>query len=157
MRLILLLCVWACAALVNAMTPEDLLGVYRSAAETDPAFRGFSVDRGRAFYHARVKGPNGEHSCSGCHGPDPRTTVDGHGPGVRADCKACHLTDSAVPGERAKIRRDIPAMAPSVNPARFTDADKAELWFDVNCFYVLGRPCTAREKGDFLVYLLSVR
>lgn len=159
MRPIILFCLWACSALVQAqaMTPETLLGVYRSAAATDSGFRGFSVDRGRDFYHARVKGPNGEHSCSGCHGPDPRATVDGHGSGIRAECKACHLTDSTVPGDRAKIRREIRPMAPSVNPTRFTDADKAELWFDVNCFYVLGRPCTTREKGDFLVYLLSVQ
>ncbi len=159
MRPIILFCLWACSALVQAqaMTPEALLGVYRSAAKTDPGFRGFSVDRGRAFSHARAQGPHGARSCSRCHGPDPRATVDGHGPGIRAECRACHHTESTDPSERAKIRREILPMAPSVNPARFTDGDKAELWFDVNCFYVLGRPCTALEKGDFLVYLLSVQ
>lgn len=157
MRLLTALFLMFVPLAASAITPEQLLEVYRAAAATAPHFRGFSADRGRAFYEAKVAGPNGEHSCTSCHGPDPRATIDGHGGTIRAECRACHLTDSTKPGERTKVRRHIRPLAPSANPDRFTDPDKVELWFDVNCFYVLGRACSAQEKGDVLTYLLSVR
>ena len=46
-------------------------------------------------------------------------------------------------------------MAASANPKRFTDAIEVEKWFKRNCGDVLGRECTAIEKGDVLAYLLS--
>jgi hypothetical protein len=157
MRLLIALCLFFASLAAAAMTPEQLLEVYRAAAATASHFKGFSAERGRTFYEAKITGPNGEHSCAGCHGPDPRSTIDGHGGAIRAECRACHLTDAPGPGERSKMRRHIRPLAPSANPDRFTDADKVELWFDVNCFFVLGRPCTAQEKGDLLTYLLSVK
>ncbi len=157
MRTFIALCLFLVSLAAAAMTPEQLLEVYRAAAATAPNFKGFSAERGRAFYEKKVIGPNGEHSCAACHGPDPRSTIDGHSGTIRAECRACHLTDSRNPGDRAKIRRHIKPLAPSANPDRFSDPDKVELWFDVNCFYILGRPCTAQEKGDLLTYLLSVR
>ena len=47
-------------------------------------------------------------------------------------------------------------MAPAVNPARFTRAAKVDKWFKRNCNDVLGRACTAQERGDVLAYLMTV-
>ena len=141
-----------------ADSPEALLDWYATLArQSDPEFQGFSADRGNAFYNRAVAGPNGEHSCALCHSPDPKETVFGHSGAIRAECAACHVGGMPRPADRGHIRRDIEPMAPSANPDRFTNPGKSELWFDVNCFYVLGRACSAREKGDFLAYLLSVR
>ena len=38
-------------------------------------------------------------------------------------------------------------------PARFTDPEKVAKWFLRNCTSVLGRECTAIEKGDFLTFM----
>jgi hypothetical protein len=36
------------------------------------------------------------------------------------------------------------------------DAEKVDNWFTRNCNSVLGRPCIAMEKGDFITYLSSM-
>jgi hypothetical protein len=46
-------------------------------------------------------------------------------------------------------------MAVSTNPVRFTDAKDVEKRFGRDCKNVLGRACTAREKGDFITFLAS--
>jgi hypothetical protein len=46
-------------------------------------------------------------------------------------------------------------MAVSKSPARYTDQDNVEKWFGRNCSDVLGRACTAREKGDFIAYMIG--
>ena len=139
-----------------AATPEDMLAAYRAAAATNPGFGGFSSERGRRFYLRRHQGPNGEHACASCHGQDPTQAMSGHGGSLRAECPACHITPPDPSGPRPGARTEILPLAPAANPARFTDPDRTELWFDVTCFYVLGRPCTAGEKGDLLQYLLSL-
>lgn len=141
-----------------AWGPEEQLALYaRLARDSNPGFAGFSAERGQAFFLVPRQGPNGEHACANCHSPDPRETVFGHSGAIRAECVACHPGGMGRPGDRARIRRDIRPLAPSANPARFTDPGKTELWFDVNCFYVLGRACSAAEKGDVLAWLLSLR
>lgn len=145
-------------ALASAAQPEDFLASYaRGARAESPDFAGFSAERGRAFYLKVHRGPSGEHACFQCHSADPRQTVEGHSGAVRADCAACHPGSTGMKSDRSRIRRDIKPLAPSANPARFTDPDKVALWFDANCFYVVGRACTATEKGDVLTWLLSVK
>jgi hypothetical protein len=46
-------------------------------------------------------------------------------------------------------------MAVSKTPDRYTDPAKVEKWFQRNCQSVLGRECTAVEKGDFLTFMTS--
>ena len=46
-------------------------------------------------------------------------------------------------------------MAASASTARYTDPAKTEKWFKRNCKEVLGRECTAREKGDWLAYMMK--
>ncbi len=45
------------------------------------------------------------------------------------------------------------ALAATANPKRFTDLAKVEKRFERDCVNVLGRACTAREKGDFITFL----
>lgn len=155
--LALLLC-FLVAHPARAWGPEEQLALYaRLASDSDRDFAGFSPERGQAFFLVPRQGPNGEHACASCHSPDPRETVFGHSGAIRAECVACHPGGMGRPGDRTRIRRDIRPLAPSANQARFTDPGKAELWFDVNCFYVLGRACSAAEKGDVLAWLMSLR
>jgi hypothetical protein len=70
-------------------------------------------------------------------------------------CSTCHTKDPTAEG-KARTGKAIDPMAVSANPARFTDAAKVEKWLRRNCNTVLGRECTAQEKGDVLTYLSHI-
>jgi len=91
---------------------------------------GFSVERGRAFFQST-------------HGNE-------------WSCASCHTQDPAASGRHAKTSKAIAPLAPAANPERFTSTAEAEKWFKRNCNDVLGRACTAQEKGDVLAYLMQV-
>lgn len=115
-----------------ATTPHGLLATYEAAARSeDASFAGFRADRGRALYFE-------EHASNG------KTT----------SCATCHAADPTQPG-RTPAGKSLAPLAPSVTPDRFTDEATAEKWFGRNCKQVLGRPCSAREKGDVLAWLLT--
>lgn len=110
-----------------------LAGYAAAATAKDPAFAGFSPQRGEALYLGPHTGGRGEaDACAACHTPDPRQ-----------------------PGRHVKTGRAIEPMAVSANPARFTDAHDVEKRFARDCPNVLGRPCTAAEKGDFITFLAA--
>ena len=69
----------------------------------------------------------------------------------RAIIIAATLTIGA--GIAVAARRGSEPMAVSSNPGRFTDPAQVEKPFDRDCSNVLGRACTAEEKGDFITYL----
>lgn len=73
--------------------------------------------------------------------------------GEAVSCASCHGADLRKPGRQQKTGKPIDPMAPSVNKDRYTDVEKVEKWFLRNCKQVLGRECTAQEKGDVLRYL----
>lgn len=110
---------------------DDLLAGYAAAARTaSPAFAGFSAARGKDLHtRAFAAGKADTPACTSCHGQDPR------GPG------------------RTLTGKPIEAMALSVTPARYGDPAKVEKWFKRNCNEVLGRACSAQEKGDWLTYM----
>ncbi len=117
---------------VQAETPTDLQNLYATQAKQEnPAFAGFSAEQGQRFY-ANTHGK--EWSCATCHGRSPSAT-----------------------GQHVSTGKIIAPLAPAANAERFTRPDKVEKWFKRNCNEVLSRPCTAQEKGDLLVYLLTVR
>ncbi len=92
----------------------------------------FSAERGKAFFYAKHTGGKPKiNSCTVCHTKNPR-----------------------APG-RTRTGKVIKPMAVSVNPQRFTDPRKVAKWFRRNCRTVLGRECTAREKGDFITFMMS--
>jgi hypothetical protein len=115
----------------NAGRDAILDGYAAQAKAEDPAFTGFSAERGQSLY----LGPH-----------------QGGKPDMNA-CAACHTSDPAAQGQHRKTGRAIKPMAVSVNPERFTDPDEVEKQFGRDCKNVLGRACTAREKGDFITFL----
>jgi hypothetical protein len=115
-----------------AVTPGELQKRFEADARAAaPSFAGFSAERGQAFFNATH---GGEWSCASCHTGNPLAA-----------------------GKHAKTGKVIAPLAPAANPERFTDAAAAEKWFRRNCNDVLGRACTAQEKGDVLQYLMSVK
>ena len=112
---------------------EDQLAQYASAAKAaNPAFSGFSADRGKTLHTAAFTGGKPDTpTCTTCHGKDPR-----------------------APG-RNLMGKAINPVAVSAAPSRYTDAAKVEKWFKRNCTEVLGRECSAQEKGDWLSFVIS--
>ncbi len=115
-----------------ADTPNVLLDAYAAEARKEnPAFAGASAERGRAFF----------------------TTAHGK----EWSCATCHTAAPAAGGKHTVTGKAIAPLAPAANPERFASAYKAEKWFRRNCTDVLGRECTAQEKGDVLAWLLAAR
>lgn len=110
---------------------NDLLAQYASAAKAaDPAFAGFSAVRGKTLYLQTFTGGKPDTpSCTSCHGKDTRA------PGQTLTGKA------------------IEPVALSASPTRYADPAKVEKWFKRNCTEVMGRACSAREKGDWLSFM----
>lgn len=105
---------------------QQLLSSYRASGAGE-----FSAQRGEAMW-TEVRGEGGARTCA-----------------------ACHNRDLAEPGRHARTGKAIEPLAPSLNPARLSDAAKVEKWFLRNCKDTWGRACTAQEKGDLLLYIGS--
>ncbi len=126
------LAVAAFASASAAQTPAALAKRYETIARSDAGTSAnFSVARGEQFFRAT-------------HGSD-------------WSCSTCHTPNPIAPGKHAKTGKSIAPLAPAANPERFTSYDTAEKWFRRNCNDVLGRVCTAQEKGDVLAWLLSLK
>lgn len=114
-----------------AGTPADQQKRFEAEARASGAFAGFSTARGEALFQAKH---GGEWSCASCHTANP-----------------------LAQGKHAKTGKPIAPLAPAANPERFTDAGAVDKWFRRNCNDVMGRACTAQEKGDVLQYLMSLK
>jgi cytochrome b len=109
-----------------------LLEEYRARARRErPSFESFSAEAGRRLYLSEHLQEGRKVSCSTCHTPDPRA-------------------QGMTPAGKA-----VEPLAPSANHARLTDPGEVEKWFKRNCKQVLGRECTAEEKGHFVTWLLG--
>jgi len=114
-----------------AAVPGDFLQQWRAQAQAAGAGTAeFSAARGQQLFTRRVT----DWSCSSCHTSDPRRQ-----------------------GQHATTSKAIQPLAPAANPARFSDPAKVDKWFRRNCRDVLGRECTALEKGDVLTWLLTLK
>ncbi|MGC2857550.1 DUF1924 domain-containing protein [Novispirillum sp. DQ9] len=135
-RFLSVVLVLALAPAVASASParEALLEGYAAEAKAqDPAFGGFSAARGEELFRTRwAKG-------------DERTPA----------CTACHTDDPRQPGRNAKTGRPIDPVAVSVVADRFTDGEKVEKQFRRDCDSVLGRACTALEKGDYITFMMG--
>lgn len=114
-----------------AETPNQILSSIQNEAKTTPGFQGFSAAQGESFFKAK-------------HGKE-------------LTCASCHTESPSAQGKHATTGKPIQPLAPSANAERFSDPAKVEKWFKRNCNDVLGRVCTAQEKGDVLTYLLTVK
>lgn len=109
-----------------AATPAELLAGYTAKAGA-PA----QPEKGQAFFNKNFGREMG-FSCSSCHTANPTRL-----------------------GRDQVTEKSIKPLAPAANPARFTDAKKADFHFDLNCKDVVGRVCTPAEKADILAWLLT--
>ncbi|PTQ91287.1 DUF1924 domain-containing protein [Agitococcus lubricus] len=103
----------------------------QQAKKQSASFIGFEATRGQQFF-------------TQLHGKEWR-------------CTTCHTANPRQQGKHQVTGKLIKPMAPVVNPERFTDAAKTEKWFRRNCHDVLGRECTAQEKGDIVTWLLTLK
>jgi Domain of unknown function (DUF1924) len=125
-------CIQTASALADTARDVILAALLADAKKTDPAFAGFSASGGKKFWFATHNGGK----------PDTPS------------CTSCHTKNPAAQGQ-TKVGKAIEPMAVSINPKRFTDPEKVAKWFLRNCNTVLGRECTATEKGNVLTYLSS--
>ncbi|HNO64384.1 MAG TPA: DUF1924 domain-containing protein, partial [Thauera aminoaromatica] len=93
-------------------------------------FAGFSAARGEALHRTR----------HGLGKPDTPA------------CTSCHGENARAAGQ-TRTGKAIEPMAVSVSATRYGDPAKVEKWFKRNCNEVLGRECSAREKGDWLAWM----
>jgi hypothetical protein len=118
------------AALADPARDAILAALAAQAKAADPAFTGFSAERGDAFWNAtHAQGNSDMQSCTACHTKDP--TAEG----------------------KTRAGKAIAPMAVSKTPSRFTDQSKVAKWFDRNCKNVVGRVCSPTEQGDIITYL----
>ena len=117
----------------KAESPTDFIKIYGEQCNHDNpgSCKHFDPARGQALYN---KQQGSEWNCATCHAPDPK-----------------------MMGEHCETHKQIQPMSPTANPDRFTDSAKVEKWFKRSCKDVLGRECTAQEKGDFLAFLISLQ
>ena len=119
-------------AAADARREAIVQGLAAEAKKADPGFTGFSAVRGEALFRGTHSGGKPDTpSCTSCHGEDP---------GAKG---------------RTRAGKDIEPLAVSRNPARYTEPAEVAKWFSRNCNSVLGRECTAREKGDFIAFMMS--
>jgi len=71
-------------------------------------------------------------------------------------CTTCHTSNPASAG-KTPVGKAIEPLSPAANKERFSDPKKVEKWFKRNCEWVLERECTAKEKGDFITYMMSLK
>jgi len=122
----------AMAQPIWAEQPQDIiLNLALQAKQDNAGFLGFDGSRGEQFFKSQHNG--GDWSCASCHTDNP-----------------------TLAGLHTVTKKEIEPMAPSVNPARFTNTSKVDKWFKRNCKDVLNRECTAQEKGDVITYLVSL-
>lgn len=107
------------------------MAAFAAEAKTaDPAFAGFSAERGAKLW-------NSTHTEGKIETPS---------------CTTCHTKDATAQG-MTRALKPIAPMAVSRTPDRFTDPEKVAKWFTRNCNSVLARACTPTEKGDVITYL----
>jgi len=128
---LLYLSVLAFVPAVQAGHLDDLLKFYQESAG-----RPFSADNGKTFWTTR------------------HTPVEGEPARSCADCHSANLNHT---GKHIRTGKIIQPMAPSANPERLTDSVKMKKWLLRNCKWVLGRECSAQEKGDVLTFIKNFK
>lgn len=123
------------AALADADSAQKLADKYAVIAKhINPSSTGLSAADGKTFFNREI-------------------TIKGH----QVACASCHTANPANTGKHIVTGKPIRPLAPAVNPDRFSDIDKVEKEFTNHCNDIIGRDCTAQEKGNFITYLLSIK
>jgi hypothetical protein len=125
----------ALTANADVETAQKLADKYAVIAKNiNPAATGLSSDDGKAFFNREL-------------------TIKGK----PVACASCHTTNPADNGKHVVTGKPIRPLAPSVNEKRFASIDKVEKNFTKHCNDIIGRDCTAQEKGNFIAYLITVK
>lgn len=77
--------------------------------------------------------------------------------GKEESCASCHTDNPAKVGKHTETDKPIQSLSPAVNAKRFSNLQHVEKNFSVHCKDILGRDCTPQEKGDYIIYLLTVQ
>lgn len=122
-------------AQADMASAQKLADKYAAIAKNiDPASKGLSADAGKAFYNREL-------------------TIKGK----QVACASCHTANPADAGKHMVTGKPIKPLAPSANPKRFANVDKVEKNFEKHCLDIIGRDCTAQEKGNYIAYLLTIK
>lgn len=133
--LLLALSVTSLSVQADVDTAKAVAKKYAVFAKTiNPDFKGFLPDMGRNFFKREF-------------------TLKGK----QVSCASCHTDNPANPGKHIVTGKPIKPLSPVVEKSRFTDVEKVEKNFVVHCNDILGRDCTAQEKGNYIAYLLTVK
>jgi len=122
-------------AIADIATAERLSNKYATIAKNiNPESKGLSVEDGKTFFNREI-------------------TIKGR----QVACASCHTANPAELGKHIMTEKPIRPLSPIVNQKRFSDIDKVESNFTRHCNDIIGRDCTAQEKGNFIAYLLSIK
>lgn len=114
---------------------EALTKKYVGIAQTvNPDFVS-SVTEGKMFFNRKFKTANGKEMA----------------------CASCHTTNPANIGKNIITGKSIAPLSPAVNKKRFKDIEKVEDKFTEHCNEIIGADCTAAEKANYIIYLLTER
>ena len=130
-----LLSITAFSAYADVVTAQKLADKYAVIAKNiNPASTGLSASDGKNFFNREL-------------------TIKGK----QVACASCHTANPADSGKNIVTSKPIQPLAPSANEKRFTSVDTVEKKFTEHCNDIIGRDCTAQEKGNFIAYLLTVK
>lgn len=133
--LIVLLGLTAFNAQADVDTAKKLADKYAAIAKNiNPASTSLSEEDGKAFFNREL-------------------TIKGK----QVACASCHTANPADTGKHVVTGKPIRPLSPVVNEKRFASIDKVEKNFTKHCNDIIGRDCTAQEKGNFIAYLLTVK
>lgn len=72
-------------------------------------------------------------------------------------CATCHTDNPVNKGKHNETGKEIQPMAPSANPKRFSDLNESAKGFTKHCKQVYGKDCSAKDKGNFIAYVLTFK
>lgn len=126
---------FSASAFADAASAQKLADKYAVIAKNvDANYKGLNADSGKAFFNREL-------------------TIRGK----QIACASCHTTNPANPGKHIVTKKPIKPLAPAANPERFSDLAKVEKNFEKHCLEIIGRDCTAEEKGNYIAYMLTAK
>lgn len=132
--LLALLSLATLSAQADVGNAEKLVAKYSAAAKkANPAYTGPSAIAGQLFFNQKIMLQNGKEIA----------------------CASCHTSNPANPGKNIITGKTIFPLSPSIDQRRFSNLDKVEDQFTQHCNDILGDDCTAKEKADYIAYLLT--
>jgi mono/diheme cytochrome c family protein len=131
--LLILLSSLSLSAQADVATAQKLADKYAAIAQhIDPQSPGLSAEEGQAFFTREL-------------------TIKGK----QVACASCHTSNPADAGKHIVTGKPIRPLSPVTNDKRFGSVEKVEKNFTKHCNDIIGRDCTAQEKGNFIAYLLT--